>query len=402
METCRRAVSFLLYGNIMITLLAKKLIPNYKDTDDLNVRRAYGMLAGLTGIVLNLLLFIVKFWCAHRAHSVSMSADAFNNLSDAGGSIVMLCGFALAGKAADRNHPYGHGRMEYLAGLFVSFSIMLMGFELARTSADRILHPQKTLFRADLALIMCATVLVKMYMFYYNYRLSETLHSTALRSAAMDSAGDCAATAAVLAGQAVSAVTSLQPDAVLGLLLSVWIIRGGIRSALETASPLLGEAPDASLIEEIEKKVNRADGILGMHDLLVHDYGPGRTIISLHAEVDADMTLLDAHELADGLERQLGEELGVEAVIHIDPVVTAGEKERNMRRWLTGILAEWSPDASIHDLRITGKGDDRTLSFDAVVPYELKRSDEDLVQELKRTIRLREPSLQTDIRLDRR
>ena len=304
----------------MITLLSRLFIPDHEKTDLPEVRRRYGVLSGTVGIFLNLLLFAGKLSAGILVHSVSITADAFNNLSDAASSVITLIGFKLAGKKADRDHPFGHGRVEYIAGLLISISIIMVGADLAKSSLDRIVSPVQTVFSGAAAAVLAASIAVKLYMFCYNRNLAEAIDSVALRSTAMDSISDCAATSAVLLCQFMSAKLGLHLDGWCGLAVSLFILHTGIRSAFDTVSPLLGQAPDPALTSKIEEIVLHTEGILDMHDLMIHDYGPGHQIVSLHAEIPSDFSLVHAHEIIDRLETRLDSELGVMSVIHMDPV----------------------------------------------------------------------------------
>ena len=304
----------------MITLLSRLFIPDHEKTDLPEVRRRYGVLSGTVGIFLNLLLFAGKLFAGLLVRSVSITADAFNNLSDAASSVITLIGFKLAGKRADRNHPFGHGRVEYITGLLISISIILVGADLAKSSLNRILYPVQTVHSGAAAAILLVSIAVKFYMFFYNRSLAEQIDSVALRSTAMDSISDCAATFAVLLCQLLSAKFGLHLDGWCGLAVSLFILHAGIRSAFDTVTPLLGTAPDPTLSARIEEMVLHTEGILDMHDLMIHDYGPGHQVVSLHAEIPSDFTLVHAHEIIDRLETRLDRELGVMSVIHMDPV----------------------------------------------------------------------------------
>ncbi len=385
----------------MITLLAKLFIPDHEKTDLPEVRRRYGVLSGTVGIFLNLLLFAGKLAAGILAHSVSITADAFNNLSDAASSVITLIGFKLAGKRADSDHPFGHGRIEYIAGLLVSISIILVGAELARDSVARIITPVKTSYSGAAAAVLALSIAVKLYMFLYNRNLADKTGSVALRSTAMDSLSDCAATSVVLLCQFLSHTKGLYLDGWCGLAVSLFILYTGIRSGLDTVSPLLGQAPDPVLSAKIEEMVLHTEGILDMHDLMIHDYGPGHLIVSLHAEVPSDFTLIHAHEIIDRLETRLDTEIGVMSVIHIDPVDSRDHEAHLLRSRVLKKLRSMHPDAGLHDFRIL-RGEDRpTVSFDAQFPFSYKETDESIIRELKAYICRELPGYLTIIRIDR-
>lgn len=385
----------------MITLLSRLLITDHEKTDLPEVRRQYGVLSGAVGIFLNLLLFAGKLAAGILAGSISILADAFNNLSDAATSVMTLVGFKLAGKKADQEHPYGHGRIEYITGLLVSISILLMGLELAKSSIGRLLHPEEVQYSLITAVILAASILVKIYMFIYNRNLSAKIDSIALRSTAMDSLSDCVSTSAVLLCQVLSQMYGLQLDGLCGLVVSAFILRTGAGMILETSNPLLGQAPDPEFIAQISERVLEAEGILDMHDLLVHDYGPANRMVSLHAEVPSDFTLVRAHEIIDRLEARLDEEFGIHSVIHIDPVDVHDHEALLLRGRILRELKSMNPEADLHDFRILRGEDNPYVSFDANFPYDYEESDESITQHLNEYLKKELPGFSAAIRIDR-
>ena len=385
----------------MITILSRLFIPNCENTDLPEVRRRYGVLSGTVGIFLNLMLFAGKLTAGLLVHSVSITADAFNNLSDAASSVITLIGFRFAGKRRDRNHPFGHGRAEYLTGLLVSVSIVLMGIELAKTSLARILTPESARFSSVAAAILAVSILIKFYMYFYNRRLSDKIASVALRSTAMDSLSDCISTGAVLICQILSLWLNLHLDGWCGLAVSLFILRTGVVTMIETAGPLLGNAPDPELSARMTDLVLRTEGILDMHDLLIHDYGPGHLMVSLHAEVPADLTLLQAHEIIDRLETALNKEFGVECVIHIDPIDVSDQEAVAMKKCILTKLRSLHPDAGLHDFRILRSEEIPVVSFDALIPYSIKADDEDVLRLLTEFLSDNYPGYDRRIRIDR-
>ena len=385
----------------MITLLSRLFIPDHEKTDLPEVRRRYGVLSGTVGIFLNLLLFAGKLSAGILVHSVSITADAFNNLSDAASSVITLIGFKLAGKKADRDHPFGHGRVEYIAGLLISISIIMVGADLAKSSLDRIVSPVQTVFSGAAAAVLAASIAVKLYMFCYNRNLAEAIDSVALRSTAMDSISDCAATSAVLLCQFMSAKLGLHLDGWYGLAVSLFILHTGIRSAFDTVSPLLGQAPDPALTSKIEEIVLHTEGILDMHDLMIHDYGPGHQIVSLHAEIPSDFSLVHAHEIIDRLETRLDSELGVMSVIHMDPVDSKDHQAHLLRSRVLKKLRSMDPEAGLHDFRILRGEDMPAVSFDAQFPFSYKETDESILLALTDYISRELPGYQAIIRVDR-
>ena len=385
----------------MITLLSRLFISDHEKTDLPEVRRRYGVLSGTVGIFLNLLLFAGKLFAGLLVRSVSITADAFNNLSDAASSVITLIGFKLAGKRADRNHPFGHGRVEYITGLLISISIILVGADLAKSSLNRILYPVQTVHSGAAAAILLVSIAVKFYMFFYNRSLAEQIDSVALRSTAMDSISDCAATFAVLLCQLLSAKFGLHLDGWCGLAVSLFILHAGIRSALDTVSPLLGMAPDPALSAKIEDMVLHTEGILDMHDLLIHDYGPGHQVVSLHAEIPSDFTLVHAHEIIDRLETRLDRELGVMSVIHMDPVDSKDHQAHLLRSRVLKKLKSMDPEAGLHDFRILRGDDIPAVSFDAQFPFSYKETDDNILLDLTDYIGRELPGYQAVIRVDR-
>lgn len=388
-------------GLILITLLSRLFIPDHEKTDLPEVRRQYGVLSGTVGIFLNLLLFAGKLAAGILVQSVSIMADAFNNLSDAASSVITLIGFKLAGRRPDRDHPFGHGRIEYIAGLLVSISIVLVGAELAKSSFARIITPVENTFSVTAAAILAASIAVKLYMFLYNRDLSVRIDSVALRSAAMDSLSDCAATSVVLLCQILSGTLGLHLDGWCGLAVSLFILYTGIRSGIDTTSPLLGQAPDPVLTAEIEEMVLHTEGILDMHDLMIHDYGPGHLIVSLHAEVPSDFTLVHAHEVIDRLETRLDREFGVMSVIHMDPVDSRDHEAHLLRSRVLRKLRSMHPEAGLHDFRILRGEDTPAVSFDAQFPFSYMETDEAIILKLTEYISRELPGYQTIIRVDR-
>ena len=371
----------------MISLLAQIFIkpdPHRKETE---TRRAYGVLCGIVGILLNVLLFAGKFLAGTISGSIAVTADAFNNLSDAGSSFVTLVGFQLAGQKPDSEHPFGHGRMEYVSGLAVAVLILLMGVELGKTSVDKILHPEPVDASPLVFGILCVSILVKLYMFFYNRRLGKKLSSPAMEATAMDSLSDSLATAAVLLATLIGRFTHLQIDGWCGALVTVFILWSGITAMKDTLDPLLGTPPTQELVQRIRDLVMAHTTILGIHDLIVHDYGPGRMMISLHAEVPANEDVLALHDEIDNVEKELQEKLGCAAVIHMDPVVTDdGITEETRRRVQT--LVHCIDDAiDIHDFRMVSGPTHTNLIFDAVVPFGFRLTDQEVEKKIRTAVR---------------
>ena len=354
----------------MIELLAKWFIPHRDSMEDGALRRAYGTLCGAVGIGLNILLFMGKFFAGQLSGSIAVTADAFNNLSDAGSSAVTLLGFRLAGKKPDTDHPFGHGRIEYISGLIVAGLVLLMGVELAKSSFDKILHPEEVTFSALAVVILAVSVAVKLYMWFYNRRIGGKLRSAAMEATAMDSLSDAAATFAVLLATLIGKWTGLAVDGYVGLLVALFILFSAYKAAKETLSPLLGQAPDPELVQRIRDIVAEHDTVVGIHDLVVHDYGPGRQMVSLHAEVPASGDILELHDVIDNIERELHEKLHVQAVIHMDPIVTDDTEVDALRRLVAELARQVEPRMTVHDLRVVRGTTHTNLVFDAVLPLD--------------------------------
>ena len=364
----------------MITLLSKIFIKNREDTSSPEVRQCYGILSGAVGIFFNLLLFAGKFIAGSVSHSIAITADAFNNLSDAASSVITLIGFKLAGQKPDPDHPYGHGRIEYLSGLAVAAAILIMAFELLKSSVEKLLHPAETAFHPLVIFCLLLSILVKGYMYLYNRSISRKIHSEAMMATAKDSLSDMVATSAVLFTTLLSHYAHIDLDGWCGILVGIFIFTAGLSAARDTINPLLGEAPDPEFVKRIGEIVYSSEDILGFHDLMVHNYGPGRVIISLHAEVPADGDILALHDTIDNIERKLKRELHCEAVIHMDPICIHDPEVNALKEKICGILRNIDPVLTLHDFR-TVKGPTHTnIIFDVVKPYRFSLSDEELKQ----------------------
>lgn len=370
----------------MIKLLTKLFIKDHENVANAAVRRAYGTMCSLYGIFLNLLLFAGKYFAGVISGSVAITADAFNNLSDAGSSIITLLGFAIAGKKPDLDHPFGHGRAEYLAGLALSAVIILMGFELAKSSFDKILHPEPINTGLLPALILVCSILVKFYMCLYNRSVGKKINSAAMQATAVDSLSDSVATTVVLLSMGIAYFFHVNIDGYAGLLVAVFIIYAGFNAAKDTVSPLLGQAPDPEFVQQIADIVTAHPEVVGIHDLVVHDYGPGRVMVSLHAEVRGDGNIFDLHDAIDTAETELKEQLGCIATIHMDPIEADNTEVSQMRATVSEKLKELDNVISIHDFRMVPGPTHTNLIFDAVVPADYPKSDEELAANIRQQI----------------
>ena len=362
----------------MIKLLAKIFIKDSQNTADSKVRVAYGYLCGAVGIALNILLFAGKIIAGTISGSVAVTADAFNNLSDAGSSIISLIGFRLASQKPDPHHPFGHGRFEYIASLIISIIIVLMGFELGKSSFEKIVAPQAVEYSAVTFAVLGASVLVKLYMFFYNNSVGKKIDSATMRATAMDSISDAVSTGAVLISAVIAMFTNLALDGWMGLVVAVFIMVTGFKSAKETIDSLLGTPPSPEFVKQIEDMALQYDDIIGVHDMIVHNYGPGRTFVSLHAEVPSDGDIVAIHDTVDNAEREIAKELGCLVTIHMDPVDVHDEHTAQLRERVSEIIKQINPDITFHDFRVVSGPTHTNLIFDIVSPMDCGLSDQEL------------------------
>jgi cation diffusion facilitator family transporter len=336
------------------------------------------MLCSIVGIGLNICLFLGKYLAGLISGSIAITADAFNNLSDAGSSFITLVGFRFSGMKADAGHPFGHGRIEYVSGFGVSMVIILMGFELLKTSIEKILVPEPVEAGILSVLILIASICVKLYMSYYNRSIGKRIDSEAMKATAMDSMSDSIATTAVLISMLVSYFTGKNIDGWCGCLVACFVLYAGYGAAKDTLNPLLGEPPSKEFVNQIKEMVMAHPEILGIHDLVVHDYGPGRRMISLHGEVCGDGNIYKIHDVIDQIEKELKNKLGCEAVIHMDPIQSDNETVQSTKKILIEKIREQYPGVSIHDFRMVQGPTHTNLIFDAVVPYEFGKGNSEV------------------------
>lgn len=385
----------------MIKLFARLFIKDYENAEEPKVRQAYGILCGGVGIALNFLLFAGKFLAGAISGSIAITADAFNNLSDAGASVVTLAGFRLAGQKPDPEHPFGHGRMEYISGMVVAMLILLMGFELVKSAFGRIVQPQTLEVSLLILAILAMSILVKGYMALYNFIYGKKLNSAAMKATATDSISDAISTAVVLACTLISHITGLSLDGYCGLAVGLLVFWAGIRAAKETIDPLLGQAPEPEFVEQIRKTVMEDPDIIGIHDLIVHNYGPGRVLISLHAEVPSTGDILTLHDKIDLIEHKLRNTLHCSAVIHMDPVCVGDKETEIYKAQVQGYLIAIDERLTLHDFRIVKGPTHTNLIFDVVVPFDFKMGDRQLMQEITRRVQEDNPNFFTVIEVDK-
>ncbi len=363
----------------MVHILAKLFIRNSENMKYTKVRQSYGILCGTVGICLNILLFIGKFLAGTISGSVSITADAFNNLSDAGSSLVTMIGFKLAGAKPDPHHPFGHGRIEYVSGLVVSGAILIMAFELVKSSVEKIIHPGKVEYGALALVILAVSISVKLYMCFYNRSFGKKLDSAAMRATAMDSLSDVCATSVVLIAALAEKFFGFQIDGWCGVLVGLFIFCAGINAARETLNPLLGQPPEPEFVAQIEDLVMSHPEVRGIHDLIVHDYGPGRRMISLHAEVPAEGDIIMMHDAIDNIEGELRRRLQCDAVIHMDPIVTTDESVLKLKKEAFDVVKAIDARITMHDFRVVTGPTHTNLIFDVVVPYGFSMTDEEVI-----------------------
>ena len=354
----------------MTNLLTKLFIRNSDDINNPVVRKHYGTLAGAVGIFCNLLLFTIKILAGLLTGAISIVADAFNNLSDAGSSIVTLIGFRMAGKPADHDHPFGHGRIEYIAGLIVSALILLMGFELLKSSVEKILNPTPLESSNISILILIVSVCIKLWMGYFNRKIGKKLNATAMIATSADSFNDCVATTAVLIGFLVFKFANINLDGYMGVAVALFVMWAGYNTAKDTIEPLLGLAPDPEFVLNVKNCVLERKEILGIHDMHVHDYGPGRVYVSMHAEIPSDMDVLKAHDIIDSAEEEVSSKFKCEVSIHMDPIEVNNPLANELKLKLMEILNTIDPTLSFHDFRITNGPMRKNIIFDLLVPFD--------------------------------
>ncbi len=370
----------------MTKLLIRLFIKNSDDVKSEKVRGAYGKLASVVGIVSNFFLFAIKMLAGLLFHSISISADAVNNLSDASSSVITLAGFKLAERPADEQHPYGHARYEYISGLVVSFFILLLGVELIKTSFDKILHPEEVVFSWLSVAVLLVSILLKLWQSVFNKTLGKIIHSTALEATSADSRNDVISTSAVLLATLIAHFTGLNLDGYMGLAVAVFILVSGIQLVRETLNPLLGAAPDNELVDKIQQKIMSYDGVLGLHDLVIHNYGPERCFATVHIEVSAKEDILKSHDMIDNIERDFFTDLNIHLVGHLDPIVTDDEKTNALLSQTKKALKEIDPNLTMHDFRIVSGHTHTNLIFDVVVPPRYPMTDNELRQKIAEKI----------------
>jgi cation diffusion facilitator family transporter len=371
----------------MTRLLIRLFVRNYQDTESIQSRENYGKFSGIVGIVTNLFLFAIKIVAGTLSNSIAITADAVNNLSDSASSVITLVGFKMAAKPADRKHPFGHARFEYISGLAVSIVIFVVGVQFAQNSVAKIFHPEKTVFGLIPAVVLAVSILVKLWQGSFYRTVAGLIHSDTLLATAADSRSDVISTSAVLAGALITRFTGYNLDGYMGVAVALLIMVTGYQLIRKASNPLLGEAPSAQLVKDIYGTIKNYDGILGAHDLAVHNYGPGRCFASVHCEVPAERDILVSHDIIDNIERDFLSKKGIHLVIHMDPIVTNDKRTNELKRQVTAVLQGLSPQISMHDFRVVWGPTHANLVFDVCVPYEFEMDDDVLKDKIAEAIR---------------
>ena len=386
----------------MTDLLLKIFVKDSDNISDVKVREKYGALSGCVGICINIVLFLIKLLAGIITASISIMADAFNNLSDAGSSIVTLIGFKMAGKPADNDHPYGHGRVEYITGLIISFVIVVMGFELLKSSIEKIIEPEDIEFSLVSLGILVFSIFAKLWLAIFNKSLGKKINSSAMFATASDSLNDSIATTVVLIGLLVAKFFGINIDGYAGVIVAVFVLYSGYETAKDTLQPLLGMPPDPEFVKDIQNCVLENKKIHGIHDMIIHDYGPSRTIVSLHAEIPSDINLIEAHEIIDEAEERIKRKFDCDISIHLDPLVLNDEFYNEVKEKVQGIIKEISPDLEFHDFRVIRKVVQTKIVFDVEIPFTFGTSDDEVVREIKSKIKDIDESYYPVINVDKK
>lgn len=382
--------------------LIKTFVKDHKNTANREVRQRYAYLSGFTGIISNIVLFLMKLFIGLYLNSIAVMADAFNNLSDVASSVVTIFGFMMSEKPADKEHPFGHGRYEYIAAMVVSLMVISVGFEFVQNSIKKIMSPEVLRFDAFTFLLLLSSIAVKIWLAFFNRKIGKIIGSKVMEATAFDSLSDVIVTSVVALSLAASRWITIAIDGYIGLVVSVFILYNGYNLIKDTLNPLLGEAPDENLVKAIMDKTLSYEGVIGIHDLIVHNYGPGRIVASIHAEMPYTMDIMEAHDVIDRAEKEISEELGIHMVIHMDPINTDDKVVQKAKANVMKVLEDFPHELTIHDFRVTGNEKHMNVIFDMVVPYGFNEKDEkELVEEVKKAIKKRHPNYDAVITIDR-
>lgn len=386
----------------MTDLILRIFVRNHKNTEDPAVRDKCGRVAGAVGIVTNFLLFLMKIIVGTAFHSVSVTADAVNNLTDSGSSVVTLIGFKMASKPADEKHPFGHARIEYLSGVIVSFIVIFLGLQLGMSSIEKILTPEENALTPVALVVLVISILAKLWQCLFYRKVGRMIKSESVEATSKDSRNDVIATSVVLLGAVITMLTGVNLDGYMGAAVALFIVFSGVQLTISTADPLLGQAPEGELVQTITEKMLSYPGIIGMHDLAVHNYGVGRCFASAHCEVDAKNDILVSHDLIDNIERDFSRDLGIHMVIHLDPVIVGDARTDALHCKVQSLVTALYPTVTIHDFRVIWGVTHSNIVFDAAVPFSVKDSDAVITQKVEAEIQKLDPDYRTVVTIDRR
>ena len=386
----------------MTDLFLRIFVRDHKNTEDPAVRDTCGRVAGAVGIVTNFLLFLMKIIVGTVFHSVSVTADAVNNLTDSGSSVVTLIGFKMASKPADEKHPFGHARIEYLSGVIVSFIVIFLGLQLGMSSIEKILTPEENALTPVALVVLVISILAKLWQCLFYRKVGRMIKSESVEATSKDSRNDVIATSVVLLGAVITMLTGVNLDGYMGAAVALFIVFSGVQLTISTADPLLGQAPEGELVQTITEKMLSYPGIIGMHDLAVHNYGVGRCFASAHCEVDAKNDILVSHDLIDNIERDFSRDLGIHMVIHLDPVIVGDARTDALHRKVQSLVTALYPTVTIHDFRVIWGVTHSNIVFDAAVPFAVKDSDAVITKKLEAEIQKLDPDYRTVVTIDRR
>ncbi len=388
---------------MLSNLLIRKFIKNHTDTKNEKVRNSYGFLAGIVGLFTNIILFIIKFSVGLITSSISIMADAFNNLSDAASSLITIFGFKLSSMPADKEHPFGHGRIEYLSALIVAFMVMLVGIQFVKSSFQKIINPEPVTFELIPFILLLISIGLKVWLSRFNKFMGEKINSSALKATSVDALGDVFTSSCVALSFLAAKFTTIPIDGYIGMVVALFIVYSGFTLIKDTINPLLGEAPDPELVESIHQMVLSYNNILGTHDLIVHNYGPGKCMASIHAEIPSDISVVKIHEIIDKAEREISKDLNIYLVIHIDPICVIEGEVQEAYDEILRLVNEIDHIESIHDFRVVGEGEVKNLIFDLVIDTskKLEYSDDELKEKINSNIKKDHPSYNCIITLDK-
>lgn len=386
----------------MTDLILRIFVRDHKNTEDPAVRDKCGRVAGAVGIVTNFLLFLMKIIVGTVFHSVSVTADAVNNLTDSGSSVVTLIGFKMASKPADEKHPFGHARIEYLSGVIVSFIVVFLGLQLGMSSIEKILTPEENALTPVALVVLVISILAKLWQCLFYRKVGRMIKSESVEATSKDSRNDVIATSVVLLGAVITMLTGVNLDGYMGAAVALFIVFSGVQLTISTADPLLGQAPEGELVQTITEKMLSYPGIIGMHDLAVHNYGVGRCFASAHCEVDAKNDILVSHDLIDNIERDFSRDLGIHMVIHLDPVIVGDARTDALHCKVQSLVTALYPTVTIHDFRVIWGVTHSNIVFDAAVPFAVKDSDAVITKKLEAEIQKLDPDYRTVVTIDRR